>query len=242
MDILDTRAYYDYERHCSDAHLNGTKRQNVKVRLLIASMPETYHNPTPHQEVLHAHDHHDPHTPHAHHPPTTYETANKHHFNATAHQYDDHPGAQKAAEKIGRAMKDTGLFKQGMTTVMDFACGTGELAKKGMLLWEALIPFFLRRLSTGLISRVLAAEDPKSIVGVDISQGMVDQYNKIVSDHGIPPEEMRAICATLPDEQLQGMTFDVIVVSTYPISFNLCLTSISHSVRLLIIISPPSTR
>ena len=64
----------------------------------------------------------------------------------------------------------------------------------------------------GHLSRVLAAEDPKLIVGADISQAMVDQYNKIVSDHGIPPEEMRAVCVP-PHDKLQGTTFDVIVVS-----------------------------
>ncbi|KAG8217170.1 S-adenosyl-L-methionine-dependent methyltransferase [Butyriboletus roseoflavus] len=156
-------------------------------------MSQAHHDPLHDGEALHAHDHHDPHTPHTHPPSATadaYETANKHHFDAEAHQYDERPGAQEAAEKIGRAMRDTGLFKQGITTVMDFACGTG------------------------LISRVLAAEDPKSIVGVDISQGMVDRYNKIVSDHGIPPEEMRAICTTPHEKQLQGMTFDVIVCAS----------------------------
>ncbi|KAG9318093.1 S-adenosyl-L-methionine-dependent methyltransferase [Chiua virens] len=128
----------------------------------------------------------------------TYETANKHHFDAVALQCDNDPKAHKLAEKIGQAMITTGLLKPGIT-VMDFACGTG------------------------LISRVLAATDPKSIVGVDISQAMVDRYNKVVFDHGIPPEEMRAICVSLdandnsvPDgeqsQSLRGMTFDVIVV------------------------------
>ncbi|KAF8553776.1 S-adenosyl-L-methionine-dependent methyltransferase [Imleria badia] len=146
---------------------------------------------TPHDSDPHAHTHHSQ-IPHSH--PllngTDYETANKHYFDAAAHQYSDRHDVQRRAEKIGQAMKNTGLFKQGITTVMDFACGTG------------------------LVSRVLAAEDPKSIVGVDISQGMVDQYNKVVSDHGIPPEEMRAICVTAHDRRLEGlqdMTFDVIV-------------------------------
>ena len=87
----------------------------------------------------------------------------------------------------------------------------------------------------GLISRVLAAEDPKSIVGVDISQGMVDQYNKIVFDHGIPPEEMRAVCVP-PHERLQGMTFDVIVVSDPNRDFGMdgSPTPISHTVCICV--------
>lgn len=61
----------------------------------------------------------------------TYETANKRHFDATAHQYDDHSNAWQArAEKTGQAIKDTGLFKRGVTTVMDFACGTGESVRR----------------------------------------------------------------------------------------------------------------
>jgi hypothetical protein len=68
----------------------------------------------------------------------------------------------------------------------------------------------------GLISQVLAAEDPKLIVGVDISQAMVDHYNKTVSDHDVSFEEMKAICVTElreNEKQLEGITFDVIVVS-----------------------------
>ncbi|KAF8126592.1 S-adenosyl-L-methionine-dependent methyltransferase [Boletus edulis] len=152
----------------------------------------------PHAQAHHHDNPHQPHPPHPHphaHQPLDgidYETANKQHFDGKAHNYDDQHDAHRYAEVIGQAMKNTGLFKQGITTVMDFACGTG------------------------LISRVLAAEDPKLIVGVDISQGMVDQYNKIVSDHGIPPEEMRAICVTPREKTLEGlqdMTFDVIVCS-----------------------------
>ncbi|KAF8839867.1 S-adenosyl-L-methionine-dependent methyltransferase [Paxillus ammoniavirescens] len=139
-----------------------------------------------------AHVHHHNHAVHQHHH-TNYEDANRHHFNETAHQYNDHPDAHVLAQKLGNAMKKTGLFKQGVTTVMDFACGTG------------------------LISQVLAAEDPKLIVGVDISQAMVDHYNKTVSDHDVSFEEMKAICVTElreNEKQLEGMTFDVIVCAS----------------------------
>lgn len=65
----------------------------------------------------------------------------------------------------------------------------------------------------GLISKELAPY-AKSIVGVDISQGVVDRYNLSVSNQGIPPEEMRAVCAELKggDEELDGLKFDVITV------------------------------
>jgi cyclopropane fatty-acyl-phospholipid synthase-like methyltransferase len=65
-----------------------------------------------------------------------------------------------------------------------------------------------------LVSKELALH-AKCIVGVDISQSMVDQYNQSVANQGIPPEEMRAVCCdlTAAPDQLDGMKFDVVVVS-----------------------------
>jgi len=87
----------------------------------------------------------------------------------------------------------------------------------------------------GLISRGLAPY-AKKIVGVDISEAMVmhslsrvrmqiviivsftqlqvNQYNLRVENQGIPPEEMRAVCAELKGtaEELDGLKFDVVVV------------------------------
>ena len=65
-----------------------------------------------------------------------------------------------------------------------------------------------------MISRELAPY-AKSIVGVDISQIMVDHYNQKVSDQGILPEEMKAVCTELKggEEELDGLKFDVITVS-----------------------------
>jgi len=74
---------------------------------------------------------------------------------------------------------------------------------------------------------------------------MVDQYNKVVADHGIPPEEMRAICVTPHEGKLQGLegvTFDVIVVSGSLARTIRHPTLVSHSVQLRITISLPSTR
>jgi hypothetical protein len=43
---------------------------------------------------------------------------------------------------------------------------------------------------------------------------VVDRYNLSVSNQGILPEEMRAVCAELKgrDEELDGLKFDVITV------------------------------
>lgn len=82
-------------------------------------------------------------------------------------------------------------FEEDSTLVLDYACGTG------------------------LISKKLAAH-AKCIVGVDISQSMVDQYNQSVLNQGIPPEEMRAVCCdlTAAPNQLDGMKFDVVVCAS----------------------------
>lgn len=44
---------------------------------------------------------------------------------------------------------------------------------------------------------------------------MVDHYNQKVSDQGILPEEMKAVCTELKggEEELDGLKFDVITVS-----------------------------
>lgn len=64
------------------------------------------------------------------------------------------------------------------------------------------------------MSRLLAPH-VHEIIGVDISQGMVDYYNQRVFNQGIPPEEMRAVCAELTgaDTDLDGKKFDIIVCS-----------------------------
>lgn len=67
------------------------------------------------------------------------------------------------------------------------------------------------------MSRNLAPYTHK-IVGVDISQGMVDYYNQRVHNQGIPQDEMRAVCVQLIGDgtDLDGQTFDIIVVSDPP--------------------------
>ncbi|KAL4254415.1 S-adenosyl-L-methionine-dependent methyltransferase superfamily protein [Abortiporus biennis] len=77
------------------------------------------------------------------------------------------------------------------TTLMDYACGTG------------------------LVSRELSSH-VKTVVGVDISQGMVDQYNLRVSNQGISPDEMKAVCIELKGsgEELDGTKFDLIVCAS----------------------------
>ncbi|TDL15749.1 S-adenosyl-L-methionine-dependent methyltransferase [Rickenella mellea] len=113
---------------------------------------------------------------------------NREHFDGIAHKYDEHPMAAKLASHTSSAMLASYPFDEETTSVLEFACGTG------------------------LVSRELAPH-AKVIVGVDISQGMVDQYNLRVSNQGISAEEMHAECVELKGEEgeLGGQKFDVVV-------------------------------
>lgn len=56
----------------------------------------------------------------------------------------------------------------------------------------------------------------KSILGVDVSQGMVDLYNETGRKEGF--SGMKAVCVELKGEsgELDGQKFDVIIVSIPP--------------------------
>lgn len=126
----------------------------------------------------------------------THAEANRAHFNQDASKYDARPMALKLAKDVSEFVTDkyTDMFDedQSETVLMDYACGTG------------------------LISQSLATY-VKKIVGVDISDGMVDYYNTRVANQGIDPDEMKAVCVELkgsraPDE-LEGVKFDVVLCS-----------------------------
>ncbi|KIK69766.1 hypothetical protein GYMLUDRAFT_212600 [Collybiopsis luxurians FD-317 M1] len=125
------------------------------------------------------------------------------------------------ARRIGKVLLKLYPFDENRTCVLDFACGPG------------------------LNSRILAPY-AKTIVGMDISQAMVDRYNERASNQGIPEEEMRAICipeelfsnlneveATKNVEQirelLDGAVFDVVVCCMSYHHFR----SISYVTRIL---------
>jgi ubiquinone/menaquinone biosynthesis C-methylase UbiE len=54
----------------------------------------------------------------------------------------------------------------------------------------------------------------KSIVGVDISQGMIDQFTKRLSDKGISQDKVKPLVAELTGEEgeLDNAKFDIVVV------------------------------
>ena len=89
---------------------------------------------------------------------------------------------------------------------MEYACGTG------------LAPFFSQQLlkaykRLGLVSGNLAPY-AKSILGVDISQGVVDLFNKRFADKDADQKRFRAIRAELKgvDGELDNEKFHLIIV------------------------------
>ncbi|KAF8626033.1 hypothetical protein AX15_005123 [Amanita polypyramis BW_CC] len=117
--------------------------------------------------------------------------ANKEYFNDFAGDYDQLPEALTLSRNCTREMLKAYPFEENKTVAMDFACGTGLISSE-------LLPHV------------------KSIIGVDISQGMVNHYNKGVQDGGIPTEKMRAVCRELEGKEgeLDGAKFDVIVCAS----------------------------
>lgn len=82
----------------------------------------------------------------------------------------------------------------------------------------------------------------KSILGVDVSQGMVDLYNETGEKEGF--SGMKAVCADLKGEdgELDGRKFDVIIVSIAPSGRGMQpnLTPVANSVIWHITISRTS--
>lgn len=91
---------------------------------------------------------------------------------------------------IAKAILAAVPFDEEKTRVMDYACGTGAISQR-------LAPFC------------------KQLVGIDISSKVVEEYNRKVSDQGIPSEEMIAICADLSQtpEILNNELFDIVICS-----------------------------
>ncbi|KAF8191586.1 S-adenosyl-L-methionine-dependent methyltransferase [Mycena galopus ATCC 62051] len=134
---------------------------------------------------------------HHHHHDDTHDfvSANQAFFDKHAHQADHRPQAAELAASVCNAVLQAYSFDKEATVVLDYACGTGIVAR-------------------GI------APHCKTLIGVDISQGMVEEFNKGVQDHGalfpeIPTEKMRAIRAELKGEEteLEGVKFDIVMCS-----------------------------
>ncbi|KAF9009518.1 S-adenosyl-L-methionine-dependent methyltransferase [Cyathus striatus] len=132
--------------------------------------------------MAHQHNHH-----HDHHHGHDFVEANKDHYNQHAHSFDSIPYAVERAERSALAMRNVYSFDKERTTVMEYACGTGLVCKE-------------------------MAPHVKSIVGVDISQGVVDICNERFIKEGLPVENFYATQAELKgqEDELDGKKFDAI--------------------------------
>ncbi|KAG8811047.1 hypothetical protein FRC17_002651, partial [Serendipita sp. 399] len=120
---------------------------------------------------------------------TTIEEANVAHFDKFAQNYDDNPFVNQIAKQVVDLIRNKVALSEESTIMLDYACGTGQISRKSE-------PFV------------------KKVIGVDISQGMVDQYNQRASDQAIPPEKMQAVCIPRlqgDNSDLDGQKFDIIV-------------------------------
>ncbi|ESK92098.1 hexaprenyldihydroxybenzoate methyltransferase [Moniliophthora roreri MCA 2997] len=120
--------------------------------------------------------------------------ANQAHWDRMAKDLDKNPWGI-AGMKLARSMLPHILeavsFDKEKTQVMDFACGNG-------------------------FNSSLLAPYSKSILGVDISSGMVDEYNRNVERWSLDKKQLNALRADIEDAhgtELEGKTFDVIYCS-----------------------------
>lgn len=157
---------------------------------------------------------------HGGHGEVDYASVNREHYDRTAGEFEAVPGALELGAKIGQGIRDHFAFDPEKTRVLEFASGSGECFLRSSRLQSLISGHFLIG-PTGLISRELTAHT-KSILGVDISQGVVDFYNKRFASQGLPSEKVHAIVAELdPDSpetipiELKDQKFDLVFVSQY---------------------------
>jgi 2-polyprenyl-3-methyl-5-hydroxy-6-metoxy-1,4-benzoquinol methylase len=159
--------------------------------------------------MSHTHDHsHGPahsHS-HGHGDGHDFSKANAEHFDKTAAQYDEEAKID-VVTRIVEKIRGAYSFDPERTSMLDFACGTGSCL---------YLLYLLLRTDTiciGLVSRMLEPYTRK-IVGVDISQGMVDVYNARMAERGVSSERALAAVRDVLKEPFQTgwQTYDVIVV------------------------------
>jgi len=141
----------------------------------------------------HSHDHHSHSHGHSH---DDIHSANKQFFDKISTTYSHQSSHRAVIETITKAiLSEPSLIplNESSTRLLDYACGPG------------------------LVSKALLAH-VASIVGMDLSPGMVDEYNTAASNQGLGRSEMHAVVADLcsPDsspslEEYAG--FDVAVCS-----------------------------
>ncbi|KAG8954707.1 hypothetical protein FRC04_011140 [Tulasnella sp. 424] len=118
---------------------------------------------------------------------------NRAHWNNFAENYEtSDPAGIKIAEDAADVMLKKYPFEESSTTVLDFACGTGIVSRR-------LAPYCL------------------SITGADISENMIELYNKFAQDTPDKDKmegyvfDLLSPAQSSEEKSLKGMLFDVIV-------------------------------
>ncbi|RXW21818.1 hypothetical protein EST38_g4040 [Candolleomyces aberdarensis] len=144
----------------------------------------------PHYTHAHAHGHGHGHGHHGHHLDIT--ESNKQHFNEHASNFDEWPRARERAQRVGVAIREVATLNKETTSVLEFACGTGLVAKE-------VYPYV------------------HSVVGMDISSGVVELCNKRFKEElGADEKETYAVAANILTDKdvLPGKLFDVVFCSS----------------------------
>ncbi|PPR05419.1 hypothetical protein CVT24_008033 [Panaeolus cyanescens] len=123
---------------------------------------------------------------HGHGPDVDLAANNREYYDQNVYKYDN-PHWLDAIKGQALAIRTAFNFDKENTTVLDFACGTGTLARE-------LAPY------------------AKSIVGVDISGEDIDVFNVKAANAGFSPDVLRGICTELKGEEgeLDGEKFDLV--------------------------------
>ncbi len=151
---------------------------------------------------MHSHHHH----PHHHHHHTAVQ-ANRDFFDGDGRKIMSSDDALNAGLSAAEAVREAIQLGPDLE-LLDFACGPGKL----LLRFFALHPLIVH-LILGNVSKHLASHC-KSILGLDISQALVDDFNANAATLGLS-DKMTAKCVDITEhpEALEDKTFDLIFVS-----------------------------
>ena len=155
---------------------------------------------------------------HHHQDPHNHSSEHKHDYVKSNAEHFDKEAKNQEMVKVGTELAQLSApyilkhykFDKETTEVLDFASGWGTssiMALQGPNSSDSGRP--------GLVSQQIIPY-AKSILGVDVSQGMVDLYNETGEKEGF--SGMKAVRAELKGEdgELDGQKFDVIIVSIAP--------------------------
>ncbi|KAJ3514362.1 hypothetical protein NMY22_g14759 [Coprinellus aureogranulatus] len=150
-------------------------------------MSDNNNSTTANVASAHGHHHHYHHHHHGHGHGGNYAEANKEYFNANADDFDNYPRAKERAVRTALAIREVVPLNKESSSVLEFACGTGLVCKE-------FLPY------------------AKEVVGIDISEGVVNLCNKRFKELGAN-DGCFAVAADIVTEKgnvLPGRKFDLV--------------------------------